>query len=178
MDLPEGFRLTTAILLRGALLFALLDLGLLLLLSRLIQPGAFMKLRRVLPVTTAVFWFGIWLWAMITFWDTVYAYLFPAWLRWYLPFGQALLTAGVAWLAYRVAGRFPHRPVLAYCLLGGVWGILSHVWAVVLGIVRKPPLLQGAHPLAAIVIAFFEFTFYFCIIVLASWILVRLKRDF
>jgi hypothetical protein len=60
--------------------------------------------------------------------------------------------------------RLPGHPVLSFCLLGGLWGMITHVWAVYLGILDKPPMLQGAGAAAAIVIAAFEFIFYWCII--------------
>jgi hypothetical protein len=173
VDLPEGARVTTGVLWRGTLLFAALDLGLLVLLWRLVSPPAFARLRRPLPVATAIAWAGIWLWAVTVFWDRVYGYVFPAWLRWYLPASQALLTALVSWIAVRLAPRLRRvPPVVAYCLLGGVWGVLTHIWAVFRGIVSKPPFLQGAHPAAAVTIAFFEFTFYWCVIVLVSYLAV------
>jgi hypothetical protein len=32
---------------------------------------------------------------------------------------------------------------VSFRLLGGLWGMITHVWAVYLGIVDKPPMLQG-----------------------------------
>ena len=46
----------------------------------------------------------------------------------------------------------------------------SHVWAVYMGIVDKPPLLQGASPASAVFIAIFEFVFYFSGVLLATFI--------
>jgi hypothetical protein len=43
--------------------------------------------------------------------------------------------------------------------------VLTHLQAVQRGIVDRPPLLQGAAPAAAVVIAFFEFTFYWALCV-------------
>ena len=42
--------------------------------------------------------------------------------------------------------------------------MITHLFAVSLGIVSKPPALQGAAPVAAVVIAIFEFMFYWCVI--------------
>jgi hypothetical protein len=36
---------------------------------------------------------------------------------------------------------------------------LTHTWAVYRGVVDKPPMLQDASPVAAVVIAFFEYIF-------------------
>jgi hypothetical protein len=173
LALPEGFRITTAMLWQGALVLALADLALLLLLTRLVDTAAFQKLAPLLPTAAAIVWALLWLWVVTFFWDTVYAFVFPSWSRWFLPAGQALLTGAIAWAAVRVAVRLPGRAVVWYCLLGGFWGVVTHTLAVFGGIVSKPPPLQGASPAAAVGIAFFEFTFYWCVIALGSFAVVR-----
>jgi hypothetical protein len=173
LALPEGFRITTAMLWQGALVLALADLALLLLITRLVDTAAFQKLAPLLPTATAMAWALLWLWAVTFFWDTVYAFVFPSWSRWFLPGGQALLTGAIAWAAVRAAVRLPGRAVVWYCLLGGFWGVVTHTLAVSGGIVSEPPPLQGASPGAAVGIAFFEFTFYWCVIVLGSLTVVR-----
>jgi hypothetical protein len=168
---------TNAILWQGAALLALLDAALLSLLARRVTAATLRDLRGTVLTLTAIFWFCLWLGlASILYWDRVYAYVFPAWSRWLLPAGQATLTTAVAALALALAQRLPGRTVVVYCLLGGVWGGVSHVWAIFRGIVDRPPMLRGASPVAAVVIAFVEFTLYFCIIVAAS-VLVRLLRS-
>ncbi len=151
-------------LLTGALIFAVLDAVLLPLLAWRISRVRFAQSRWALAGVTAVFWFGVWSAVLAAFWDTVYAYVFPAWMRPVIPpvYGAAFggLSLGFWWLAQR--GRF--HPVIVFCLLGGCWGIVTHILAVRLGIVTNPPALQGASPVAAVVIAAFEFTFYWCII--------------
>jgi hypothetical protein len=49
------------------------------------------------------------------------------------------------------------NPVLGYCRLGGVWGSLTQIWAIYRGVVTKPLMLQGASPVAAVIIAFFAY---------------------
>jgi hypothetical protein len=93
--------------------------------------------------------------------------VFPAWSRWLLPPAQALLGAAVTLIAVRIAERLRH-PVIAFCLLGGLWGSVAHVWAVYRGIMTKPPMLRGASPAAAVIFASFEFTLYYCLITLAA----------
>ena len=149
--------------------------GKLSLLAWRVRPATFRQFRGELLITTAVFWCGLWLWAVGYFWDPVYHYVFPPWSRWLLPLFQAALTASVAALAWWISGRMRLHPVLSYCLAGGLWGMLSHLCAVQLGIVAKPPLLQGANPLAAAIIAIFEFMFYWCVIIIAA-LLVRTAR--
>ncbi len=182
MTLPGDGKITTEILLTGALIFAVLDALLLPLLAWRIKRARFVQSRWALVTLTALFWFGVWSAVLAYFWDTVYSYVFPAWMRPVIPpvYGAAFggLNLGFWWLAQR--GRF--HPVIVFCLLGGGWGMVTHTLAVQLGIVSKPPVLQGASPLAAVVIAAFEFTFYWCIITgtgtLAQLAASRLKKTF
>jgi hypothetical protein len=168
--LPEGFRITTSLLLKSGLAFALLDIALLTFLILTIKTPAFIQLRRALSVVTALAFGAIWAWAMSCFWMSVYGYIFPAWSRWLLPLVQAILTGTIAWLATGWALRMAGPSVLTYCLIGGCWGVFGHVLALVLGIASKPPVLQGAGPGAIIFIAFFEFIFYWSVIVLLSFL--------
>lgn len=180
MDLPEGFQITTKLLLQGGLVFALADIFLLLLLSYKVKAIQFGKITPALPFTTAVIYGGIWVWAIANFWESVYGFLFPPWSRWIVPAAQAVLTGVISYLAVRLALRVKFPPVLTYCALGGMWGILGHLSALASGIVSKPPLLQGAAPGAVIFIAFFEYIFYWSMILLVSFlgrgVWIRLKE--
>lgn len=60
--------------------------------------------------------------------------------------------------------RLPGRPVVSFCLFVGAWGLLTHLWAVLRGIVDPLPMLRSPGPLAAVVIAVLEFIFYGCIL--------------
>ncbi len=173
--LPPDTKLTSEILWRGAFIFALIDLAFVPLLAWRIKPAHFRQLRWALAGTTAIFWGSLWAWVLSWGWDPVYSYVFPGWMRPWLPPVQGLHFAVVALVFWWGALRFPN-PVLGFCLFGGLWGMVTHTWAVYLGIVNKPPLLQGASPVAAVVIAIFEFTFYWCIILSVAWALRRVWR--
>lgn len=168
MDLPEGFQITTKLLLQGGLVFALADIFLLLLLSYKVKAIPFESIIPTLPIATAIIYGGIWVWAIANFWESVYGFLFPPWSRWIVPAAQAVLTGAISYLAVRLALRVKFPSMLVYCLLGGVWGILGHTSALASGIVSKPPLLQGAAPGAVLFIAFFEYIFYWSMILLVS----------
>ncbi len=172
--------ITTELLYSGMLLFALIDAVYVPLLARGVSREAFHKLKGPLVLAAALVWFGIWSWAIGNFWETVYSYVFPTWARTWTPW-IAFVAAGATVLGlWALALRSRWNPVLAYCLMGGVLGSLTHIWAVYRGIVTKPPMLQGASPLAAVVVAFFEFIFYWCtILVLAiviDWIRTKLQN--
>jgi hypothetical protein len=50
-----------------------------------------------------------------------------------------------------------------FCISGGIWGLLTHILAIQRGILEKPPMLQGASPIAALTLATVEFIFYWSI---------------
>ncbi len=176
MALPAELRVTTEVLWRGALLFAVVDLPLFAFLVWRTRGVSFAGLKGPLLATTAVFWFGLWLWAVLTLWGSVYSHVFPAWSRWLLPPFQATLASLIGWGLWWVACRVPGRSVLTFLLGGGVWGIVSHVIAILRGLLDKPPMLEGASPAAALTLAFFEFTFYWSVILAVALVLRRAFR--
>jgi hypothetical protein len=156
---------TTTQLWQATLVFAVADALLVCLLLWRLSPAAFRQLHTPMIAITALFWLGLWAWAVTWYWDAVYRHVFPGWSRWILPAFQAGLTTLVAGAAWRVTGRLRLHPLLSYCLAGALWGAASHVWAVQRGIVDRPPMLQGAAPVAAVTFAAFEYVFYWCLII-------------
>lgn len=174
--MPTEIKITTEILYMGALLFALLDVVYIPILVWRVKEETFRRLKWLLVISAALVWFGIWSWAIGNYWESVYSYVFPAWAQTWVP-RIALVVAGIVALGiWSLALRLKHHVVLTYCLTGGVIGSLTHIWAVHLGIVTRPPMLQGASPWAAIIIAFFEFTFYWCTILVLASLIDRLYR--
>jgi hypothetical protein len=174
MALPADIKVTTAILLKGALIFALIDIAFIAVLVRLVKPSDLHKMKWKLVTFMAIFFcalFGIL--ASFIFWDSVYSLVFPAWARWIIPPVFGLLFAAVGLFTWWLSFRLPVNSVMNFCLLGGCWGIITHIWAIYLGILDKPPMLQGASPVAAIVIATFEFIFYWCVCLSISFIIQR-----
>ena len=169
--MPVELKITTEILLKGALFFALVDVVYVPLLVWRVRKETFQRMRWPLAIVAAFVWYGIWAWAIGNFWETIYRYVFPAWGQTWIPLIAIIVAAAVAPGLWTLALRFKGNPVLIFCLLGGALGILTHIWAVYRGIVTLPPMLQGASPLAAVVIAFFEYMFYWCtILVIAALI--------
>jgi len=161
---PPGFQVTSEMLWRATLVFAVIDAAVVPILVWRIDNATFRQFKWALVATTAIFWCSIWTWALGNFWDSVYHYVFPTWARWLIPPAYGLLFAGVSLLLWRLAMRFPGSPVTGFCLLGGLWGMITHIWAVRLGIADKPPVLRGVAPAAAVTVAVFEFMFYWGII--------------
>jgi hypothetical protein len=109
------------------------------------------------------------------FWESVYHYMFPSWARWLIPPLYGILFAGVGLFLWWLSSRLPSHSVLNYFFFGGLVGSLSHLWAIHRGILDNPPLLQGVSPASA-VLPFFEFVFYWCIILgLAS---IGMKKNY
>jgi hypothetical protein len=89
--------------------------------------------------------------------------------------GYALIALGMVWLSQKLPGN----PVVTWCVLGGVEGLLSHLYAIYdLGAASKPPIMQGTNPFAVLIFAVFEKAFYWSLILLACRLLWRdLKRN-
>jgi hypothetical protein len=170
---PTGFKITTEMLWRGMLFFAAVDAVFVPILAWRIKRPTFHSLGWALALTTAIFWFAFWTMILAYYWDTVYSYVFPAWIRWFIPPTYGLLFAGVNLLFWRLALWLRGNAVISFCLLCGLWGLITLLLAVRLGIVEKPPVLQGASPVAAVSLAIFEFIFFGCAILTAA-VLIQL----
>ena len=169
---------TSAILWWGSLIVAILDTALVLVLVRRVAAETFRRLKWPLVVTSGIFWAAIWLFlGSILYWDSVYGYVFPSWARWYIPPCYGILFAFLGYALWWLALHLPGKPVLTYFLLGGAVGTITHIWAIYRGILEKPPMLKGVSPASAMVFPFFEFVFYWgVILVVAMTIHNRRKR--
>ena len=179
--MPSDIKITTELLYKGALMFALMDAVFIPFLVWRVKEETFRRLKWPLVIAAALTWYGIWSWAIGNFWEDVYSYLFPAWAQTWVP-RIAFIAAGlVAFGLWTLFLRIKGKPVLIYCLLGGILGSITHIWAVYRGIVTTPPMLQGASPLGAVVIAFFEYIFYWCVILtiatIMDWVRTKLERS-
>lgn len=164
MSDPNEIKVTTAVLLKGAFFFVLFDSVLITVLARLVRSEDLFRLKWKLVGFMGVFFFLLFgSLASIIFWDSVYSYVFPLWARWIIPPVYGLLFAAVGLFFWWLAFRLRTNAVVTFCLLGGVWGTATHLWAIYRGIMVKPPMLQGASPAAAVLIATFEFIFYWCV---------------
>jgi hypothetical protein len=172
---PPESRVTTEILWQAALIFGLVDILFVFILTTRMDRELFRQLRSVLMVTTGVLWCLIWALMSLFFWEPVYHYLFPAWARWLIPPIYGCLFGGVARLFWWLSFRIPGRPLLNFFLLGGMWGTVTHIWGISRGLLEKPPMLQGTSPIAATIMPFFEFVFYWCIILTMAMLLYRAR---
>jgi len=166
--MPPNVRMTTELFWFAAMVAAALDVGLLFLARWLVTPEGFGRLKWPLALAAGVFYTLLWAWVLDWGWDWFYRYIFPAWGR-SLPLvfgvGYALCGLGMWYLAQ----RFGQHPALAWCLLGGLEGLFSHIWAIWgLGAASKPPIIQGANPWVVLIFAVFEKMFYWSGILLIT----------
>ena len=173
MTPTRNLKVTTEILWQGALIFALIDVVFVAVLARLTKPESLRQLKWTLVATTGIFWCIVWTLMNSVFWEPVYHYVFPEWARWIIPPAYGVLFAAVGWLFWWLALRAPGNPVMNLCLLGGLWGMVTHIWAIYRGILNVPPMLQGVSPIAAVVMPIFEFIFYWCIILSVASLIRR-----
>jgi len=166
--------LTPALMYRAAAVVALLDVLLVIALTRQIGTDGLRRARWTVPLVSGVFWVGVWLTMVVVFWDDVYGHVFPAWARWLVPPVYGLGYAGVAALWRYLALRLPRAAVAVFVALWGLTGALTHWYAIAaLGLLERPPMLQQLTPASAIVFATFEFGFYGCAILALGSLLRR-----
>ncbi len=177
MAAPTELKVTTEMLWKGALILALIDIPFVFFLVRRVKRETFVHLKWTLVTTGAIFWFVL-LAIMMSwiFWDEVYGYLFPAWARWLIPPVYTILFGAACLIFWYLAKRLPINPVLTWCLLGGWWGAITHIWAMYRGLIDIPPALQGISPIAIAVIPIFEFMWYWCLILTIAAMIQRMRN--
>lgn len=160
----SDLRATSGLFWSSALAVAFLDTGLVLFLAWRIKPERFRQLGWELPVATALFWGSLWTCMLWWGWNWFYSYIFPGWARWVAPaFG--LVYAAIGWVLFELARRAPSNPLLNFCLLGGLEGFITHMWAVYgLGVIDHVPMLAGVSPASVIVFSVFEKILYWSIV--------------
>lgn len=169
---PE-YKVTTQILWEATIFFALADTLFILILSRRIKPDMFRRMKSILRITSALFWFIVWMLMCIYFWEPVYHYVFPGWSRWLIPPVYGVGFGLIAWFFWWLSFRIPGRPLLNFIILGGLLGMITHIWGITRGLLDKPPMLHGVSPVAASVMPVFEFIFYWCLILTVSSFIFR-----
>ena len=175
MNIPDDIKVTTEVLWKGAIFFALIDVILITVLTRFVKPEDFFKMKWRLIIFMAVFFcilFGSIM--SLIFWDSVYSYVFPSWIRWIIPPSYGILFSLVGLFFWWIAFKLPSNPVLNFCILGGLWGLATHILAIHRGILDKPPMLQGASSISALTVATFEFIFYWSICLGFTYLIERL----
>ena len=155
----------------------ILDIILALMAGWLINREQFAQMHRLPAILGGMFFFLVWASVLWWGWNWFYSYIFPEWARYGLPLifgiGYFLLALGMGWLSLKLPGN----PALTWCVLGGLEGLLSHIYAIYrLGAVSKPPIMQGADPFSVLIFAIFEKAFYWSLILLFSRLIWSWKK--
>lgn len=165
-------RVTSELLWRAALIAALIDAPLVMLIGRWVSAGLFRKLKWHLAASAFVVYLALWgTFASVFYWDAVYAHVFPAWWRWLLPVGMGVLFGALALAFWRVSVAIAVWPPVWFCVLGGLVSLVGHGIGIRRGLLRVP-LLSEASAASALSFGVFEFVFYWCVIVglaVAAW---------
>jgi hypothetical protein len=161
-------QLTTPIFWQVALGVACMDALLILSIWRFLPTNPFARSSRWLMLISFLFFTALWSSVLTWGWDWFYRYIFPPWMHSTGLAWGALYTAigfGMGWLSRRLPGR----PAVTFCWLGGVEGLLTHLWAIYgLGAVSNPPIMHGVDPFAVLIFAVFEKAFYWMLILLLA----------
>lgn len=161
----------------SALVAALIDIGLAALLTWLVKPERFRKLGWPLVIVSMIFWTALWyvvMWDAFV-WEASFRHVFQPWQRWIWPPVYGLISGGIAWLFWRLSLRLPGNPVLDFLLVGGLLSFVDHFFAI-RNSVMETPLLQEVSIASALTFGFFEFIFYWSVI-LAISSLLELARE-
>jgi hypothetical protein len=175
--MPLDARLTTPIILICTIILVSLDAILIFMAWRTIRREQFEHMRWLLVIAGGIFFLLVWTSVMLWAWDWFYSYIFPAWGRYLLPpifwIWYTLIALVMVWLSLKMPGN----PAVTWCILGGVEGLLSHLYAIFgLGAASKPPIMQGTDPFAVLIFAVFEKAFYWSLILLACGFIWRIMK--
>jgi hypothetical protein len=156
---------------------AVIDVVLVTLLAWYIRPERFHQLKNILAGSAILFWAGLWTWVMTSrfIWETCYRYIFPSWARWIMPPVMSLLNGVLALLFWWLALRLPGNPVVNLLLFGGLESFPGHLRAIQLGILDTP-LLKNVSVASALTFGFFEFVFYWSVILAMSTIFFSIRE--
>ena len=164
----ETGSLSSELLWRAALIAALIDAPLLVLIARRVSSGLFRELKWYLAGAGLVVYAVLWgTFGSVYFWETVYKAIFPDWARWLLPAGYGLLFGALALGFWRVSRLAANRQAVWFVLLGGLVSLAGHGIGISRGLLRVP-LLAEAGAIPALVFGVFEFIFYWCLMLGAA----------
>jgi len=128
--MPADIKITTELLYKSALVFALMDAVYIPMLMWRVSDESCRRLKWTLVIAAALVWYGIWSWAIGNFWETVYVYVFPTWAQIWIPWIAFIVAGAITYGLWMLTLRLKRNFALAFCLMGGVLGSLTHIWAV------------------------------------------------
>ena len=143
---------------------ALADLSLAILLTRRLHPPWSSRLPLGILVVGCLGFAALFTWAFRSYWGSCYGYALPGVFRALAPFIGAVLGA-LGWLFWRLARGARGWAVPFFLLLGGLESIPGHLNAIYrYRLLDRCPMLQEVTPTSALTFGFFEFAFYWAVV--------------
>jgi hypothetical protein len=177
--MPENLRLSSEIFWTSAALAASIDAAWLYLLPRLIHPERFFQLRLPLILGAGVFWGGMGVFVVRSFWEGYFRYFYPGWMHgWGIVLFGPSIGVVLAVLFFWIARHFPNRPIPVFFLAVGVEALLEHVMGIYSFKIMDIPMFRGVSPLSVLIFAIPEYILYWSVILLAAYLVQRLSLRF
>ncbi len=152
---------------------AVMDVILAALLTRLVRPPWSPGQSSTLLILGATCFAVLFAWAFRTYWDSCYGAALPAWMRTLAPVVGAVEGA-MGWLFWWVARRVSRATVITFLILGGLESLPGHLHAIYgRGLLEHCLPVLGVTPASALVFGFFEYAFYWSVILLLSSVVAR-----
>ena len=127
-------------------------------------------------ISSAFFWGAAAVLFMRGFWEIYYRHFYPSWMRNFAPVSLILYAGigfGLWWLSIRF--RFPY--FLTFVALGGLQGVLEHLFAIyVLGVLEKVPFLRDLNVVPVVIFSFWEYVLYWSVVAWLAFGVIQLLR--
>ena len=167
---------TTAQMWTATLVAAAIALTLGLVAARRVRSAFPPGLPAALLLVGIVWFTSLYLWAVLTFWDTCYAAVVPPWGRVAAPF-VGVADGALGWVFWWIARRVsPRHPVVPFLVLGGLLSLPGHLHGIYSwGLLEKCSVIRGITPASALVFGLFEFAVYWSAVLLVAHTLLHLR---
>ncbi|OGO16338.1 MAG: hypothetical protein A2Z14_03440 [Chloroflexi bacterium RBG_16_48_8] len=166
-------RLTNQEVWIATLLFVVMDILILSPLPFVLRKTSALDLLQPIGSASALFWGMLVILFLFCGWDMYYRFFYPTWIHWLAPLDIPLYGAiglGLWWLA----SHLPGASIFWFVLFGGVEGIVEHILGIYgFRILDKVPWLKDVKALPALVFSFFEYGFYWTLVV---WLAIGLRN--
>jgi hypothetical protein len=124
-----------------------------------------LELLQPMGIASALFWGILMVLLLFKAWNLYYCFFYPGWVRWIAPLDIVIYGAiglGLWWLV----AHLTNAPLFWFILLGGLEGMAEHVLGIYgFRILEKVPWLMDVRSLPALVFSFFEYVFYWALVV-------------
>ena len=174
--MQENLRLTSDIFWTSAALAALIDAGLFILLHRLVRPERFSPLRLPLILSAGVFWGGMGVAVVRSFWTGYYRYFYPGWMHgWGIVLFGPSIGMVLAVLFFWIARHFRNHPMSVFFLAVGAEALIEHWMGIYAFRIMDIPMFQEVSTLSVLVFSIPKYIFYWSIILIAAFLAQRVS---